>query len=235
MHILVGAPLLSALTGCLSASSSDLSTSDIAAEMFVEADGEMTHVRTVLRNGRPDSHTYVQVDGDDRLSLDDGDRPLLLKENSLGSYVYYTQDVTTQEPGTVFTILFERAADGGAPASTVTLPESFEVPEVEEGASVSRSADPLIVTWDPPSPSWPMQIDLSGACIEKKSARVTEDAGNHIFQPGELVSQDGAEAESCKLTVTLTRSRDGVPDGGWADGSTIASTQIRSYSLTLEP
>ncbi|GEM_PF-3299756 len=235
MSLAVGASLLGTLSGCLSATSSDLSTSDISAEMLVQADGEMTHIFTVLREGGPDSHTYVTVGGEDQLSIDDGYRPLKLKENSLAGYVYYTEDVTTQDAGSLFTILFERSVDAGAQNSTVALPEPFEVTPFEEGTTLSRSTEPLILTWAPASPSEPMHVHLTGSCIERVEHTVQADEGNLIFQPGELVPLEGTEEESCKLSVTLTREREGVADARWAEGSSIAASHVRTLSLTLAP
>jgi hypothetical protein len=226
---------LSFFAACLTAASADLSTSEISAEMVVEADGENTHVRAILREGSADAHTFVQVSGEDKLSIDDGNRPLLLKEHSLGAYFYYTQDVSAQDAGTLFTFLFERAVDNGAPSSTVTLPDPFDITPIEETTTVSRVSDPLILTWEPASRSDPMRIDLSGACIEQVSVALDIDEGTAIFQPGSIPSLDGTSEESCKLTATLTRTRQGAPDGRWRSGSTIQASHVRHISLTLDP
>lgn len=227
--------LLSTLTGCLSASSSDLSTSDIAAEMTVQADGETTHVFAALRDGGPDSHTYVQVSDEDTLSIDDGFRPLVLQENNLAGYIYYTQDVTAQDAGTLFTFIFERAQDEGAPASTVALPEPFELTPFEEDAVVSRTQDPFVLSWSPASPSVPMHIHLSGSCIEQTEVTLQLDEGGYVFQPGQILSLDGTAEESCKLNVTLTREREGVSDARWAAGSSIMASHVRTQSMILDP
>ncbi len=235
MSPFVGLILLSPLTGCLSASSSDLATSDISAEMTVEANGETTHVFTVLRDGGADSHTYVRVSDEDQLSVDDGNRPLQLKENSLAGYTYYTQDVTAQDAGTLFTVIFERSLDSGAPTSTVALPEPFDVSAFEEDYSISRTQEALVLNWAPATPSVPMNVLLSGACIEKTEITLPADQGTYTFQADTLVSLEGTEEESCKLTATLTREREGVADSRWADGSSIRGTQVRTTSLTLRP
>ncbi len=80
MLFIVGVPFLITLGGCTTAESSDLATSDISAEMHVEVDGEDTHIQAVLREGGEGSNTFVQLSGEDLLSINDGDRTLQLKE-----------------------------------------------------------------------------------------------------------------------------------------------------------
>lgn len=232
---LIGVHLLGTLPACLTATSSELSTGDISAEMVLSSDGETTHIRAVLREGATDSHTYVQVSGEDQLSIDDGFRPLQLKEESLGTYFYYTQDVSTQDPGTLFRVAFERASDAGAPDSTVTLPAAFELVPLPEDTTVSRSKGSLELAWEPASPGDPMHLTLSGSCIEKVELDLAMDEGSRTFAPGSIPSLTGTEQESCKLTATLTRSREGVPDARWGAGSTILAHQQRSLSLVLDP
>ncbi len=223
------------VTGCFTVESNSLGTDEISAEMELEADGEQTHARVVLREGGSTSNNFVRVSEEDQLKVDDGTRALLLREQSLATFYYYTQDFTAQAAGTLFTFSLVRELDGGAPDSTASLPEPFTITGPDPESAWSRTSEAIPLSWDPPAPGDTMRLVLKGACIEPVELDLDTDVGAWFIRQSDLVSLDGTEAESCQLNLTLSRVRPGVMDTRFAKGGFIEASQVRTLELVLDP
>jgi hypothetical protein len=100
---------------------------------------------------------------------------------------------------------------------------------------VSRE-DELVIGWDPFETADIMSWSADGTCIEPESGGFGDDPGLLAFGEGFFQKQVGEDIpDSCDVTVTITRTRDGVLDPGYGKGGTIRAAQTRSVTFVSVP
>jgi hypothetical protein len=223
------APLL--ISGCAKTDSSDLLTTGIYAQISARATGDGdTDVLASLFVGNPINLNYVDLTGDDRLIASHGGQDKTMTELIVLNVVSHHASFPTDNAGDSFEVSFERSIDDGAPSSIATLPEQFTLGAV--GASSSRAA-PLTVTWSPVEPASTMRWQVEGDCIELEQQELGADAGTLTIEANRIRKRMGTTiADTCEMTLTVTRSRAGTLDPGFGKGGVIEGLQVREVMLT---
>lgn len=91
------------------------------------------------------------------------------------------------------------------------------------------------ISWEPLGTD-PMSWSASGACIDNAAALMATDEGGATIEAGALRKREGAQiADSCEVTVTVRRTRDGQLDTAYGEGGSIVGEQVRSFTFTSTP
>lgn len=201
------APILVAtltLLGCSSEApflSADVSTRDMSLAAYVDGDAAGTRVRVSLQ-GPGGAVTLV---GGDRLVLRAGAREVPMTRDEQGNRV------ADLAPGTVGLALgLSREAPEASVDLAIPMPPltSLVVPP-----SASRAA-PVAIQWTPATGPQKLTLALAGTCLPPITRPLSVDVGSYTLQPADL---SGPSAETCTVTVSLTRQVD--------EGSTIGLLQ----------
>lgn len=222
------------VAGCEDVSSSDVFTSGMYADISAEADGTGgSQARVVLRAGGPTSNTYVELEGEDALTVTLGGETVPMIHESLGAIHHYVSTFATAPVGETFDVAFTRTLDAGAPSSVVTLPPEFTLapPGVD---TFSRLDDDLTIAWAPTSTE-PVRITVSGACIDLFTTDLASDGGQYVVARGTLTSSNTAAPDPCDLEVVVTRISAGDVDPGFGEGGHAEGRQVRSYHVSSTP
>ncbi|EYF03733.1 hypothetical protein [Chondromyces apiculatus] len=219
-------------TGCTETiDSKNLRTAGIAALIEVEStDGTSSEVVATLLTGGAQSNTYVDLSSGDAIyaSAGGGDRV----EMGVESTGVYQADFRVGAEGTEFVVSLERVDDDGAPRSAGTLPAPFALnPVPPEDAS---RAEAFTITWTGTS-SDPMEIEVDGDCIFSDTFEVPGDPGSFTIPANELSATSSDKAETCNVTVSVTRSRTGDPDPAFDPESRVDLRQVRTTTFVSAP
>jgi hypothetical protein len=117
--------------------------------------------------------------------------------------------------------------------TTVEMPPTLEITEPADDASRSR-AEPIEIAW---MPAWPGQLvnlgikdEIGSDCIEDLGvAYDVDDIGSYTVGGGALV---GGGADSCEVTLTLTRVLESDYPSELAQGGSISAIVKRRRSFT---
>ena len=227
--------LLPLLVACESVDSESVLTSGVFAEYTAVSDGTDARAQAVLRVGGASSNTFLNLEGGDELSVSAGEESSDLSEQNLGDYFYYTADLSSIAPGTEYDFSFIRTVDDGAPSSTCSMPDAFELSGPEADAGVSRSADALTVSWTESGKADAMELRVKGDCIFDYVESISGDPGTFVVEAGKLQTPDEQVDQSCDATVELYRKRAGSLDAGFGEGGFIYAAQVRSVKIRLDP
>lgn len=229
------AAALAATTGCtVPAKSGDLGTEALAADYDVACDGNASVLTATFTDPSSALITYVTLEVGDEVSVSSGDSTEVLSELDLSPLISYVGALPLAEADTPFVFALTRELDGGAPDSEVTLPPPYEINGVNPSVDYSRGTNALSVAWSGDSAGDPMSLTVTGACIEDYIVDLEDESGSAGIDAGALVSRTGSEAETCDLTVTLSRTREGTLDSTFAGGSILAR-QDRSVTVSAAP
>ncbi|MDP6931993.1 MAG: hypothetical protein QGG40_03715 [Myxococcota bacterium] len=223
------------LVGCEAVDSSDILTDGIHAELTASSDGDETEAKAILRVGGSTSNTYVNMGGDDQLTVTVGEETEKLREQHIGDYYYYTATVDHTAADSEFSFAFERTIDEGAPSSLCSLPEGFEITGPEEDTTVSRSTEDLTVTWEEADSGDDIVVFVESECAFNEDEDVSGDPGSFTFEAGSIESYSGYEDEACAAMVGVIRKRSGSLDAGFGEGGSIHGVQIRMVEIRLDP
>lgn len=227
-----------AAAGCQPVESTDIKTSGVYADIWVEADGSgETDVGTTLRVGGALSNTFLELQAGDELWATDGFASKQMSELFLLGYVSYFASFAGDAEDTEYVVSFERADDVSAPDSWVRLPGPFEIVAPASGTSFSRASDNVVITWEPSGTlddmSWRV---IGGSCADADNLPdIAGDPGVMTLEVGDVVALEGHESESCSITVELTRSRPGTLDPAYGEGGTVYARQVRKIELLSAP
>lgn len=229
-------PFLLLVTGCESVKSTDVATDAIWADFSatVDADGG-TRGQAVLRVGGETANTYVELDGGDALSATVGEETQDLSMVSVGELKVYLADFATDAEDSPVTFAFTREVETSAPSSTTSIPAPFTLTAPVGTPVVSRTTNPVTVTWEPAGSADTMAILLRSDCILDAYADIDGDPGSHTFEAGSLVPVDSQEGNTCEAEVTVWRRRFGTLDPAFTTGGSVQGTQERTASLSLAP
>jgi hypothetical protein len=211
-------------------SSKDIKTGGIAALIDVYADtDDAATVHVELRVGGSSSNTYVDLEGGDVLKATAGDTTKELKVRDTGIYEASFSDVGED---TEFSVVLERPEDTTADSNSGLLPAPFSLDEPP--SNLSRKDDDLDVTWAPANKGDPMHVAFDGDCIFDSSDSAS-DTGTYKVEAGSLDSTGGDKPETCDITVSVQRNRDGEADSEFDPESWFRLHQRRSASFTSAP
>ncbi|MEO8703348.1 MAG: hypothetical protein ABI867_25095 [Kofleriaceae bacterium] len=223
-----------ALSACTAVDSDNILTSGMFASMSARATGDgTTTVEATLFLGNPSNLDYIDLTADDQLvASHDGDDKVMVEQNVLNVISHFATFQTEAE-GAELVVDFQRTVDDGAPESVLTLPAPFELDPV--AASISR-AQPMTLSWTPGAADL-MKWNATGDCIEftfepaiAAGADTLAIAANTIHK-----RQDMAVADTCLVTVTMTRSRFGDIDPNYGEGGSAVAEQVRTLTFTSTP
>ena len=222
-------------TGCESIESTDVLTDAIYADFVASSDGSTTHTTATLRTGGATSNTFVNLEGDDVLSVTADGLTQEMTEGYLGDIYVYDADFDLSAADTEFVFSLERTIDAGAPDSRCTLPEPFDLTLPEDGETYSRELDDLTVTWTPAGEQDLVRVTVSGDCMWDEVVDVEGDPGTVVIPAGTLLSLDEDNPAACDATVTVQRRRPGTLDAGFGEGGAIYGVQARTRSIRVDP
>lgn len=226
--------LITALAGCSTTDSSDVLTSGIYAGITASAPGNgSTQVSATLYLGNPINLNFVELTGDDKLVASHDGQEKVMLETEILNIVSHSVSFDTDNEGDEFSVAFDRTVDDGAPDSSVTLPAPFDI---TPPASTSWSRQTAVsVDWSPVSTD-AIRWEARGDCIEIASGTLDDDAGTLTIAANQIQKRmaDGV-ADTCPMTLTITRVRQGDLDPGYGKGGSIEGWQVRTLDLTTAP
>lgn len=221
--------------GCTTADSTDLKTSGIYATITATGDGAgKTQVSTVLQLG-PLSTAFVQLKGMDALTATSGTQTVTLKEFNLLGLISYTGTLDGDAEGKAFTVALTRSADDkSAPMSTGVLPAQLTITSPAASAQFKRGTDPIEVKWDNAGKTDPIEVELSGTCVQTVS-KTPSDTGSLTIAAADLKPNKEKEMDTCDVTVSVKRTRAGTLDPAYGKGGTVRGIQQRSVKIVSKP
>jgi hypothetical protein len=94
----------------------------------------------------------------------------------------------------------------------------------------------MTVTWAPSGSADLMSWNASGDCIQNASGTIADDSGSLAIPQNTFIKKQGAAiADSCAITLTITRARLGLLDTHYGKGGTISGSQARNVTFTSAP
>ncbi|HKY34701.1 MAG TPA: hypothetical protein VJN18_02075 [Polyangiaceae bacterium] len=229
-HFILLPAALAALACSESVESTDIRTTGIYPEIEVVADGSGdSQVTVYLKVGGDDSNTFLDLKGEDTLEVTVAGETKTMDQSG----DKYQASFAVDAEGTEFTIAFLRGEDDDdAPASTVVMPAPFEM--MLGATEVSRAADDLEYTWDPPGDGGSLSWHLNGQCV-KLNAGTTPDDGTNTIAAGDIETFESDKDKTCSVALELSRSQSGDIDPAFTEGGSIVAKHIRNDSFTSTP
>lgn len=226
---------LAFLSGCSTASSTDLKTSGLLALITGTGHGTgKTDISTTLKLGA-NSTTYVEIGGSDSLAATSGADTTTLSKFELLGLVTYNGTLNGDEEGKSVTVAFTRGAeDKSAPNSVLILPAKFELTGPAPGAAFVRGTTAIEVKWDNSGKTDPMTVDVSGTCIESVQKTAT-DNGTFTIAAADIKASKDNETKSCDVSISVKRSRTGTLDTAYGMGGTVRGVQERNVQVKSTP
>lgn len=224
-----------ATTGCTTTESDSILTRGMYASISATADGTgETTVGATLFLGPPSDLVFIDLVGGDQLIAHQGSQSKVMSELIILNIVSHTAKFAGDREDDVFEVEFRREVDAGAPSSLVSLPAPFTLDPVP--ASVSRGAA-FGVSWaGAAAGSDPMRWGAEGSCIESAAGTIVGDPGSVTMPAGTFKKLTGQNiADSCQVTVTVSRERDGDLDRAFGKGGTAMGVQRRVVTFTSTP
>jgi hypothetical protein len=220
--------------GCSTVDSSDILTSGIHAELGVVSSGDGTNdVHATLYLGNPINLNFVDLTGDDELFAIHGTQEKEMSELILLNIVSHHATFPTDAEGEQFEIDFSRTVDNGAPSSVATLPAKFTL--TGPTAATSR-ATAIALSWSPAGSGDQMTWQANGDCIDVASGNLSGDTGSFSVAADTLKKRMGAGvADTCMVTVSVRRSREGDLDPGYGKGGQIVGALVRTVTVMSTP
>lgn len=186
-----------------SVDSQDVTTHGMSLELQIVNDGTNDTVEAGLHVGSFESLVWARLSTGDELVLADpkGDKRALGVVNSSGKTVY---GATLPAADGEFVLDFLRSKGASALGNKVLVPPSFAL---TAPASASRK-EALTFTWPPAAGAHQMAYQISGAsCLKAYVEKsIVGDPGTFTISAGDFETYTGKEAESCQVTLTVTRT-----------------------------
>jgi hypothetical protein len=219
---------------CVRTESGDVLTANIYAQIGAQATGTgTTTVSAQLLVGNPTDLNFVDLGGSDRLVASFEGEDKVMTESIVLNIVTHTATFTSDAGDDEFVVDFQREIDDGAPSSLVTLPPGFTL---DAPPAQQSRAQAMTLTWTPVSANDQMRWSLTGDCIELAGAVVANDTGTVGIATGAIVKRAGPNIpDSCPVTLTMHRTRDGRIDTHYGKGGAVTGEQTRSVTFTSTP
>lgn len=192
-------------------------------------------VTTELRVGGAQSNTYcILGSGDELVAVADGEeRSMAAVDDGV-----YEVSFSVAAEDTEFEVRLERDVDDDSLGNSGSLPAPFEITS-DFPQAVSRADEDLEVVWAPSGSDDDMELEIeddAAGCLKfDENVDVGGDPGSYVVTSGTLESFDEAQADTCDLTLTLTRTRRGAVDAGLDRESRFVLSQVRDTSFASAP
>jgi len=155
--------------------------------------------------------------------------------NSLlgASGIWYITSFQNVPAGTEFTVSLLRRIDDGAPASTVILPDAFDItqPVAGTGALFSRGLDDIIVNWAPSGTTDTMVLSAAIVCENSDNDTWTQtlanDPGTYTISANTFTGLTG----NCTASINVQRSHSGQLDPAYGKGGIVVGHQSRNVVI----
>ncbi|MFT7520952.1 MAG: hypothetical protein ACI9MC_003103, partial [Kiritimatiellia bacterium] len=217
--------LLLATAACEDISSTDLLTGGINAHIVGTARGTgQTEVVAVLKAGGGLSNTFVDLEGDDELSVTAGDQSATLVKRSLGVLHDYAATVDFDSPDETFAVAFDRLVDEGAPNSTFVLPDPFTLGAVADAMDPTTT---LEVSWSP-AEDGEIEVTIDGSCILTYTQDEGNDTGSASILGSNVETIEDEAGVSCPIEITVRRTLGGQLDPAFKEGGLVQGRQERT-------
>lgn len=225
-------------TACTRVSSEELRTIGIAADIRVTAYGTGTSdVSVYLHPSSIDSLTFIELMGNDKLFAAVGAVEKPLEKFSLLNIINYAETFTSvDQPGTEYTVRFNRTVDASAPRSYCNLPANLTLTSPAAGSTFSRGSDDVVVTYTGSgNASDQLRFKLSGACIDDVERTVdTGDTGTIVIDNDFFAASGSDASKTCEVTIAVQRVRPGILDLAFKGGK-IECKQERTLRISSTP
>lgn len=234
LHLVLCGAVLS-VSGCLcsTVSGADIKSSGLHADLEVNtsSNGHST-VKATYTVGA--SLTFIELGSGDTLTATLGTATQPMTKSSLFGATWYQTEFSTDSEDTQVTVALARTNDTSAPSSTVTLPAPLSITAPTGSPHVSRAGTtPLDVSWSTTRGD-AIRASASGSCVQTVSETVLlSDTGT--WRVPRLVAESGKESQSCQVTVTIKRVRQGTVDPGYGKGGSFEARVVRDVVFTSDP
>ena len=223
------------VVGCAKVESEDVATSGVHADIRASADGSgSTQVRTTLRVGGATSNTFLDLAGDDKLEVTQGETTQSPAREELLEAVSYVSSFPVDAADTEFKVAFLRSIDDGAPDSRVVLPAPFAITAPAAESTHSRVVD-VTLEWSPSAGGDAMTWIASGNCVQMRSGNIAGDPGLLVLPAGTFVAHENQTTATCEVTVTVHRTRGGTLDPNYGEGGNVRGEQVRRLEILSAP
>jgi hypothetical protein len=225
--------------GCTKQDSDNILTRGMYASMSATAGGNgSTDVSATLYLEDPIQLDFIELEGDDRLVAWQGSMQRTMTEFDFLNIVSYHATFDIDAEDTEFQVQLVRTVDAGAPDSFATMPAPFTL-TTPPPATASRAAE-VTFGWSPSGTADAMSWEARGDCIDLATGTIVGDPGTWAIGPGILqkkMQQDGQPAvpDSCTVTLTVRRAREGMVDDAFEEGGQFTAAHGRSADFTSNP
>jgi hypothetical protein len=224
--------LLCFLLGCSATTSSrNVRTGGLVALIDVTSEQpQQAVVAAGVVVGGHHSNTHVVLEDGDRLvaSCEDEQHDMLSVGN--GSY-----EARFGRGEGEFVVSLVREVDATAPRSVGRLPVAFEITSNFPDTPISRTHDPLTVSWSPGGTDAEVSIEIEGDCIHSADLQVAGNPGTFVIEPGKLGAWKNQDKEACNVALRLVQTRRGQADPALAAHSSVVLRQIRATRFVSGP
>lgn len=220
------------LAACANTDSSNVTTAGIYADFDVTNLGNQSNVVAQLKVGGAISNTVLELSGGDELIAYNGSQSyVMIKDDSFIGDVKYRATFTGDPGGTQYTITFNRPSTNESLASSVILPDAFNLTSDNSGSYTSN--DDIWVTWTPASALNNTAIRLSGICGSFYTTTPPNSTGINI--PLSDVSKVFiSDPDSCTLSLEVSRQNTRSVNSQFGEGGSFVAKQIRSSSFAFQ-
>lgn len=170
------------------------------------------------------------LDGSDRLQASSAGERLDMQSLDNGTY-----EARFARSDGKFVVSLLRADDIGAPDSHGTMPVPFEITSKFGDRPLSRTHDPLAVTWTPSGSDAETSVELEGDCIHSEEFRLAGDTGAYVIEAGRVNAWKSQEHDSCSVAVRVVLLRHGRADPALDRDSSVVLRQIRTARFASGP
>lgn len=244
-----------------SVSSAEVDTSQVVANMRVEASSDTSAAVTVGLTLNDERSQPIALNNNDQIAVTAAGGVQVLAPAVSGRVGRYETSTAAGAAGTTYGIAITRTGtpdDSGtwfpselvaspdfadnfvdAQNSTVILPASFSLDTPVANATVSRD-DTVTVSWTPSGTEHEVRFTYQSDCPEPPSAgvqrtgeiAVSGDPGSVDVSVADLVSN---LSETCRIILTIFKETSGTTDPLLATGSTLIAVQTRSVTIRYVP
>lgn len=151
------------------------------------------------------------------------------KEGDGSAVGRFQGDLMGQAEGSTITVTHK---DDPKTASTATLPAPAKITAPADNSLISLATDEIKLTWDSSGGADPMEWSASVECSTPNEISPTQidDTGEIVIDPAKLNLKAG---ETCKVTLHLSRWRDGTIEPAYKDNGLITAKQTRSVTIDV--
>ena len=225
------------LLGCSTDSSSGRPTSQIQPFFDVQVDsanGGSTYLSAIM--GEPDgSLTNVQLDSGDVISAkSDKDATIALPyDSSLQIYSTTIKNVTDRK---TVTFVLTRSNGGGAPSSTVSIPDPITLTAPGANAKISAATGNVAVAWSNTNAAATAHFFAypCGSAAGTTDDQSADDTGTFSFPVSSIVSAAPTAAGQC-ITLRIEREVPGTFDPAFDQGGTFGAERYDYVNFMLTP